>query len=464
MIGTHKQATGARHSHGGGRRAARRFAFMPRRRLMPWRGGPQPGPGGFRWFTLGLLLLAGGAGLGLAVDRPPGAERETIPLHLALPALEESGAAESPWREIEVRRGDSLARIFQRAGLNGKDAHRLVRQAKGGQRLRRLHPGQFLSFQLNANGGLLALRHTLSPTRSVLYEKRDGGYRVQTIKREPQRRTGRRSAIIHTSLYLAGQKAGMSHALIKEMAFIFGGVIDFTRDIRAGDTFHLLYEELYLDGERIGVGEILAAELVNRGKRLTAYRFANAAGSIGYYGEDGVSMHKAFLRAPLDFTRVSSNFNPRRLHPIYKTRRPHRGTDYAAPRGTEVYAAGDGRVIEAGYTKANGQYLIIKHGDTYTTKYLHLHRRLVRQGQKVTQRMVIGRVGSSGAATGPHLHYEFLINGKHENPRTVHRKLPVAKRLSAGERERLAVHIRPWQMQLASLRQLKLAAGGSAGR
>ena len=140
-------------------------------------------------------------------------------------------------------------------------------------------------------------------------------------------------------------------------------------------------------------------------------------------------MRKAFLLAPVDFTRISSNFNPRRLHPIYKTSRPHRGTDYAASTGTPVFAAGDGRVSKAGYSKANGNYVFIQHGEQYVTKYLHLHKRKVKQGQRVSQSQVIGTVGSTGAATGPHLHYEFLMNGVHRNPRTIHKKLPKAKSL-----------------------------------
>lgn len=176
-------------------------------------------------------------------------------------------------------------------------------------------------------------------------------------------------------------------------------------------------------------------------------------------------MRRQFMLAPVDFTRISSNFNPRRLHPIYKTRRPHRGTDYAAPRGTPVFAAGEGRVTEAGYTKANGNYVVIKHGQAYTTKYLHLHKRKVRKGQRVEQHQVIGTVGSTGAATGPHLHYEFLLNGVHRNPRTIHKKLPKAESLAAIEMPQFRAQTQTFQMQLASLRQQQLVlSGGAAAR
>ena len=161
-------------------------------------------------------------------------------------------------------------------------------------------------------------------------------------------------------------------------------------------------------------------------------------------------MRKAFLRAPLDFTRISSGFNLKRLHPVFKTTKPHRGIDYAASRGTPVYAAGDGRVSQAGYSKANGNYIFIKHGSKYTTKYLHLHKRGVRKGQQVKQQQIIGWVGSTGYATGPHLHYEFLVNGVHRNPRTILKKLPKAKSITSNDKEAFLAQIDSLQMQLAA--------------
>ncbi len=194
------------------------------------------------------------------------------------------------------------------------------------------------------------------------------------------------------------------------MANIFGGVVDFALDPRRGDTMQLVYEELFLDGEKIEDGDIIAASFTNQGETFNAFRYTDAGGDTNYYNEDGVSMRKTFLMAPLDFTRISSNFNMRRLHPIYKTTRPHRGADYAAPTGTPVYSAGDGRVVKAGYTRANGNYVFIQHGEQYVTRYLHLQKRMVSAGQRVSQSQVIGTVGATGAATGPHLHYEFIVN------------------------------------------------------
>jgi murein DD-endopeptidase MepM/ murein hydrolase activator NlpD len=246
--------------------------------------------------------------------------------------------------------------------------------------------------------------------------------------------------------------------MIMELAGIFGGVIDFVQDPRKGDTINLVYEELYLDGEKYKDGHIIAASFTNQGKTYNAYRYTDSSGLAAYYNEDGVSMRKAFLLAPVDFTRISSNFNLRRLHPIYKTTRPHRGTDYAAPTGTPVYAAGDGRVIKAGYSRANGNYVFIQHGDRYVTHYLHLNKRNVKQGQRVAQSQVIGTVGSTGAATGPHLHYEFLVNGVHRDPRTIHKEFPKAKSLDASELALFKQNINEAALQLASLQTNKRLA------
>jgi len=241
--------------------------------------------------------------------------------------------------------------------------------------------------------------------------------------------------------------------VIMAMANVFGGVIDFVMDPRKGDQLHLVYEEHFLEGVKVRDGNILAASYTNRGKTHNAFRYVDSQGRTNYFSEDGVSMRRAFLLAPVDFTRVSSGFNLRRLHPIYKTIRPHRGIDYAAPRGTPVYAAGDGRVLKSGYTRANGNYVFIKHGEQYVTHYLHLHKRKVSAGQSVAQGQVIGTVGSTGAATGPHLHYEFLVNGVHRNPRTIHKKLPKAKSLPEAEMPRYLAAISTISTQLAALQK-----------
>lgn len=367
-------------------------------------------------------------------------------------AVAAATAATPAWEAFPVRSGDNLSLLFKRAGFSSTDVYRIVHSAAGGRDLERIYPGQSLAFRRDAQGRLAAVRHTIDPVHSVLYERLDEGFSSQPSMREPERRPTWASAEIESSLFLAGRAAGLSNNLIMELAAIFGGVLDFVLDPRRGDTMEVLYEQLYVDGEKYRDGNVIAASLTNRGERFNAYRYVDRNGTANYYDESGVSMRKAFLMAPVDFTRISSNFNPRRLHPIYKTVRPHNGTDYVAPRGTPVLAAGDGRVIKAGYSKANGHYVFIQHGERYTTKYLHLHKRRVKSGQGVVQGQVIGAVGSTGAATGPHLHYEFLVGGVHRNPRTIHKSLPKAKSLPEAEMPVFQLAIAETRTQLAQRR------------
>ncbi|MBA6414112.1 peptidoglycan DD-metalloendopeptidase family protein [Parahaliea sp. F7430] len=356
------------------------------------------------------------------------------------------------WQEQTVRSGDNLSLIFKRAGFDNNAVHELVYGAPDGKDLAKIYPGQTIAFLSSDENQLLGVKHVISALESVTYRRDESGsFVTERDIRQPEVRETWATGEITSSLFMAGKNMGLSQLKIMELADIFGGVIDFVLDPRKGDTIHVVYEELYLDGEKYRDGEILAASFTNRGETFSAYRFADSQGDVSYYNEQGVSMRKAFLMAPVDFTRISSNFNLRRLHPIYKTTRPHRGTDYAAPTGTPVYAAGDGKVIKAGYTRANGNYVFIQHGDRYVTRYLHLHQRKVKQGQRVAQNAVIGTVGSTGAATGPHLHYEFLVDGVHRNPRTIHKELPKAKSLAASELPRFQEMIAPAAQQLASL-------------
>ena len=358
----------------------------------------------------------------------------------------------SPWHEETVRSGDNLSLIFARAGFSERDVYQ-VSSADGGRALRKIFPGETIAFLKDESSELLKVKHVQSRLKWTTFSRSGSQYSAQTVERSPETRERSATMRIASSLFTAGQQAGLSSRVIMDLAGVFGGVVDFALDPRAGDTIELVYEEQYLDGEKFADGDIIAAAFTNKGETYEAYRYTDAAGDTSYYDEQGVSMRKAFLKAPVDFTRVSSNFNPNRLHPIYKTKRPHRGTDYAAPRGTPVYAAGDGRVVEAGYSRANGNYVFIQHGESYKTHYLHLDKRRVKKGERVEQGGVIGTVGSTGAATGPHLHYEFLVNGVHRNPRSVHKILPKAKSLPNTEMARFTSAIKAPVQELALLRQ-----------
>ena len=355
------------------------------------------------------------------------------------------------WKTQTVSSGDNLSTLFQRAGLSAQEVY-LISRSEQGKSLRNLFPGEIIRFAINStNGDLIEMQYEKSPLEIFIFKAQENRFTSKHVIREPEIITSYRTGQIDQSLYLAGKKSRLPDKTVMELANIFGWDIDFVFDIREGDSFALLFEEQYIDGQRLGTGNILAASFTNRNKTYNAVRYTDSNGQASYYTPEGLSMRKAFLRTPLDIFRISSGFNLRRKHPIHKKIKAHRGVDYAAPTGTPVYASGDGRVIEAGYNKANGNYIFIQHGQTYTTKYLHLSRKTVKTGQTVKQRQVIGKVGATGYATGPHLHYEFLVNGVHRNPRTV--SLPKANPISESEKERFTQVVTALLDQLAKNQQ-----------
>ena len=282
------------------------------------------------------------------------------------------------------------------------------------------------------------------------------GYHVQAIEREYDRRIAYSQGRIEDSLFLAGQRAGMAESVIMELASIFGWDIDFALDIRGGDEFRVVYEELWLDGEKTGNGDILAAEFINQGRTVRAVRYTSPDGKTSYYTPEGLNMRKAFLRSPVDFRRISSRFGKRK-HPILNSMRMHTGVDYAAARGTPVRATGDGKIIYRGRKGGYGKTVIIKHGSSYTTLYAHLnnYNRKAPSGSRVRQGQVIGYVGSTGRATGPHLHYEFRVHGAHRNPLTV--KLPSASPIDKRYKNDFINQTRGLIAQLEGLRRTQVA-------
>ncbi len=353
-----------------------------------------------------------------------------------------------------VRAGDSMARIFNRQSLSPRTLHAIVESGPLARRLRQIHPGHQLDFIIDDDNELISMTYTIDAMNSWVFERDGEGFAGREVAREPERVLSFRQGTINSSLFLSGQALGLNEGITLRFAQIFQWDIDFVLDIRNGDEFSLLYEEKYLDGEFVGFGNILAAEFNNRGRHYRAVRYVDESGNASYYTPEGRNMRKAFLRAPLEFTRISSNFNPRRLHPIHNRVTPHRGIDYAAPTGTPVMAAGDGRVRTAGRTTPNGNYIVLQHGEQFQTKYLHLSRfaRGITSGARVRQGQVIGYVGATGWATAPHLHYEFLVNGVHRNPRTV--ELPNADPVPRQELVRFHSHTAPLMAMLDSEKQL----------
>ena len=356
-------------------------------------------------------------------------------------------------RQAKVKPGDNLALIFKRQGIPPGELARLLDSKPLGARLKRIYPGQTFSFSLTPENSLARLVYQPGPLETLEFDRVGDGYVGQEVLQQPERLTAYRHAVIDHSLFLASQKAGLDDALTMRIAQMFQWDIDFVLDIRKGDEFYVLFEELYLGDEFIGYGEVLAAEFINQKQVYQAVLYRDSQGQPGYFGPDGRNMRKAFLRAPVEFSRISSNFNLRRKHPLHNRTMPHRGIDYAAPTGTPILASGDGRVTAATRSSSNGNYVVLQHGEQFMTKYLHLSKfaRGVKQGNKVRQGQVIGYVGATGWATGPHLHYEFLVNGVHQNPRTV--KLPDATPVPPGEIERFEHQVSPLLTLLGNYKQ-----------
>lgn len=341
----------------------------------------------------------------------------------------------------EVKRGDTLAKIFSGFKLSPQTTYKVSRAGTDAKKLTRLKPGDLVYLHIDEAGQLVSLKYPLNNTETLFVSANNDKYESRIETKQIEKMLGFSQGVISTSFWNAGTESGLSDTQIMELAGIFGWDIDFAQEIRAGDTFNMAYEELYVDGEFIGFGNIVSAEFVNQGEKFTAVRYTDNR----YYTPEGRSMRKSFLRAPINFKYVSSSFNPRRFHPVQKRIKPHRGVDYVARVGTPVLAAGDGKVIRASYDKYNGHHVFIQHGERYQTKYLHFTKRAVKAGQTVKQGDVVGYLGSTGMVTGAHLHYEFLVDGVHRNPRTV--SLPKAEPIASSQKTKF--------MQIAS-QQVKL--------
>ncbi|MFO8140577.1 MAG: peptidoglycan DD-metalloendopeptidase family protein [Marinobacter sp.] len=339
------------------------------------------------------------------------------------------------WHEFRVNSGDTLSSLFHKAGFDDGVMLSVIHGAGEATKLQRLYAGEDIRFGLDADGQLIALELQRSRLESLKIARTDGGFVGNTEIRTPEPRPSFAGGVIDGSLYLAAREAGLNDRLTMELAGIFGWDIDFVYDVRKGDSFEVVYEELYLDGEKFDTGRILSARFINRGNENVALLYTDTKGDSDYYTPEGNSMRKAFLRVPIN-ARLSSPFNLQRRHPVLNVVRPHEGTDYAARPGTPIKAAGTGRVQFAGWKGGYGRTVVLQHGDNITTLYAHMSRlgKGIKNGTRVKQGDTIGHVGSSGMVTGPHLHYEFRVNGVARNSRTV--KLPDAKPVPGTEMAR----------------------------
>lgn len=365
----------------------------------------------------------------------------TSTLDIANQIEDSTAGSDGVWQSFEVNRGDTLSTLFQRAGFDNQTMYQVL-QAKDlskADRLDALQIGQSLDFGADSDGTLQQLIVKSGRLESLdISLQKDGNWVARKAVRKPDVHITYAHAVITDSLFGAGKQAGLTDKQILTLATIFGWDIDFALDIREGDEFGVMYQALYLDGEKIGDGDIVSAYFVNQGKKLEAIRYTNANGTAAYYTPKGNSMRKAFLRSPVDFARISSTFSLGRYHPILHKIRAHKGTDYAAPTGTPIKASGDGKVIFAGRKSGYGNVVILQHGHNISTFYAHMKAfaRGVRTGKNIDQGQVIGYIGSTGLATGPHLHYEFRLNGVAKNSLTV--ALPNASPVPADERQDFA--------------------------
>ena len=414
-----------------------------------------------RRILLALVLPFVGmmAAFGIAPDTVTDTvERRNVVEELALPALpvaELSG--ETYWHEARIERGDTIASVLQRLQIDEAGAAQVLRTTRDSRALYRLIPGRVLRAQTSADGQLLALRY-LNGTQLLKIDQSGDTLQIWEGPATVDTQVHMRSGEIVSSLFAATDAAGMSDAIAVQIAEVFSTDIDFHRDLRRGDRFSAVYEVQYHQGQPVRSNRLLAAEFTNQGKTFHAVWFQNPDGEGGYYTLDGKNIRKAFLRSPLEFSRISSGFTRARFHPVLKTWRAHTGVDYAAPTGTRVKVTGGGIVEFAGRQGGYGNLVVVRHQSKYTTWYGHLSGFApgMQRGKRVAQGDVIGYVGSTGLATGPHLHYEFRINNAHQDPLRV--AMPPAPPLASQHRAAFEATTGPIAERLALLRQIRATA------
>jgi murein DD-endopeptidase MepM/ murein hydrolase activator NlpD len=413
----------------------------------------------------GLQLLCCAAVAGLGLHATLGASRPADATHLAVTAFElarqaessvdaalEAAASSLSMTRIVVQRNDTLDQIFRRLELSLTDLANIRALDAARSALDRLRPGDQLTFARRGEE-LVGLERTMSLSQTLKVQRAEDNSFVASVEEVPlTRHVVATSGIIDSSLFAAGTAAGLRDITTLQLAEVFRWDVDFVLDLRTGDSFQLIYEQLERDGKIVADGEILAAEFINEGRRFSAVRYVNTAGKADFYTPEGVSLRKAFLKAPVQFSRISSVFNPRRKHPVLNTIRAHRGVDYAAPSGTPVRAAGAGRIQFRGVKGGFGNVVEVEHSGRVVTRYGHLSRfaKNMGTGTKVEQGEVIGYVGSTGLATGPHLHFEYIERGQQMDPQKAMRRAEPGPPVPASERDRFALQTAPFLAQLGA--------------
>jgi murein DD-endopeptidase MepM/ murein hydrolase activator NlpD len=390
----------------------------------------------FSWLTLLSILL-----FSLTLFVPPVStanlplERTALPLPAIPTSVQQTDIqsvetfSETQWQKhvIKIPKNGSLGSALASVNVNAATTHQ-IGQLKNSQLLTHLRPGDTLTVWVDKQAELQKILYPKSKTLRYELHKNEDGYRIETFEAEVDIRTEVATGTISNSFYLDGERAGLSARTIMNLADIFAWDIDFIRELREGDTFKVIYETRYLDNEYIGDGDILAAQVTTNHRQETHNAFLLRDGDkvLGYFDEKGKNLKKAFLRNPVDYVRITSTFKPKRFHPVLKRWRAHRGVDYGGPTGTPIRVTGHGKVIFRGWGNGYGNYIKVQHAGKYQTLYGHMSKfGKYKKGDTVKQGDIIGYIGSTGLATGPHLHYEFRINDVHQDPLKM--KFPAAK-------------------------------------
>ena len=414
-----------------------------------------------RWFvtlsTLPLLAVVSAFGI-IPQSEISFSFNQKVVEEITLPAATpETGNTNIFWRSERIQRGDTIAELLRRLNIDDVAASNYLRNDKAAESLQKLSIGKIVQAETRDDGSLVSLRYINNSGNQVIVEKSNDEFTTHTSTIKVESRLIMRTGQISSSLYAATDAVGISDSAANQLADIFSGDIDFHRDLRKGDTFSVIYEMNYSNGEPVSTGNILAADFINQGRQYRALYFETSAGHGSYFSPDGKNMRKAFLRSPIEFSRISSGFSNSRLHPILNKMRAHKGTDYAAPIGTKVKATADGVVTFIGKQGGYGNVVTLSHQGRYSTVYGHLSRFAsgLHRGQRVSQGEIIAYVGQTGMATGPHLHYEFKINGLQHDPLRV--ALPDAKPINAIQKAQFQIATISITALLNTLSSSKLA-------
>jgi len=427
--------------------------------MLPQKPVPRPRKFRFRQFVVLICLPFLGIVTAFGFVPQPVTSADgtaTVVEEVALPQIAASGNASTFWRYDRVQSGDTPAELLRRLNVEDRAAENYLRSARTAESFRKLAPGKAVQAETDADGKLLALSYPDGAGGQILVEKAGNAFAIRTLPAQLEKRVFMRTGTIKTTLFAAADEADLPEPAANQLADIFGSNIDFHHDLRAGDKFSVVYEVSCSNGEPVRVGRVLAAEIINRDKAYRALYFQDGD-SGGYYSPEGHSMQRAFLRSPVEFSRISSGFTLSRFHPLLQKWRAHKGVDFAAPIGTKVKATAEGTVSFVGKQTGYGNVIFIKHQGRFSTVYGHLSRFAphLHTGQTVAKGEVIGYVGKTGWATGPHLHYEFRVDNKQRNPLSV--AMPVAPSVGNDRRTAFLDATRDLSARLGVLHNINLA-------